>query len=360
MELGIIGLPTSGKTTIFNTLTKSDRPTSAASTGMLELFSLIVPVPDPRVDRLAKLYQPQKTTYAKVTYTDIAGLDKDLGTMGLSGRLRNKIAPMDALVHVVRAFENARAPHPLGNVDPQRDLDSLDSEFLLADLLTVENRLERIDEEMGKGASGRERQALEDEKQHVQRLHAALEEGIPLRDLGLTADEKADLRGYSLLTLKPTIVLLNLGDEAATPEELITYDHQETTIIAIHGQLEMELSQLEPEEAEIFMEEFGIETLARQRVLQASASLVGRLTFFTVSEEEVRAWLLPVGSNAVEAAYTIHTDLGRGFIRAEVVAYEKLIQAGGLAEARHAGETHVEGKDYIVQEGDVLQIRFSG
>jgi hypothetical protein len=360
MELGIIGLPTSGKTTIFNTLTKSDRPTSAASTGMLELFSLIVPVPDPRVDRLAKLYQPQKTTYAKVTYTDIAGLDKDLGTTGLSGRLRNKIAPMDALVHIVRAFENARVPHPLGSVDPQRDLDSLDSEFLLADLITVENRLERINEEMAKGASGRERQALEAEKKHFQHLRATLEEGIPLRDLGLTTDEKADLRGYSLLTLKPTIVLLNIGDEAVAPEELVTYDHQETTIIAIRGQLEMEISQLEPEEAAIFKEEFEIETLARERVLQASASLVGRLTFFTVSEEEVRAWLLPVGATAVEAAYTIHTDLGRGFIRAEVISYDKLLQAGGLAEARHAGETHIEGKDYIVQEGDVLQIRFSG
>ncbi|MFP4396300.1 MAG: DUF933 domain-containing protein, partial [Anaerolineales bacterium] len=169
----------------------------------------------------------------------------------------------------------------------------------------------------------------------------------------------ADLRGYSLLTLKPTIILLNLGDEAATPEELITYDHQETTIIAIHGQLEMELSQLEPDEAEIFMEEFGIETLARERVLQASASLVGRITFFTGGEPEVRAWLLPTGATAVDAAYTIHTDLGRGFIRAEVVAYDKLIQAGGMTAARHAGETHIEGKDYVVQEGDVLRIRFS-
>ncbi len=359
MELGIIGLSTSGKTTIFNTLTKSNRPTSAASTGMLELFSLIVPVPDPRVDRLAELQQPDKITYAHVTYTDIAGLDKDLGKTGLSGRLRNKIAPMDALVHVVRAFESAQVPHPRGSVDPQRDLDGLDSEFLLADLITIENRIKRIDEEMAKGASGRERQALEAEKKHFQHLHAALEEGIPLRDLGLTADEKAGLSGYSLLTLKPTIILLNLGDEMAAPEELIAYDHQETTIIAIRGQLEMEISQLEPNEAEIFMEEFEIETLARERVLQASASLVGRITFFTVGKPEVRAWLLPVGATAVEAAYTIHTDLGRGFIRAEVISYEKLIQAGGLAEARHAGETHIEGKDYVVQDGDVIRIRFS-
>ncbi len=359
MELGIIGLPTSGKTTIFNALTKANRPTAVASMGKLELFSLVIPVPDARVDALSAIFHPKKTTYAQVKYTDIAGLDRDLGTSGLSGQLRNKIAPMDAFVHVVRAFENPRAPHPLGEIDPQRDLAALDDELLLADLITVENRLARIHEGLQKGARGEERKALQADESLFQQLHQALEDGVPLRDLGLSSEEKTGLRGYSLLTLKPVLVLLNLGDEIRDPADLIQYDHQDSAVLAIQGQLEMELGQLSPDEAEMFMEEFGIQTLARQRVIQASYQLVGLHSFFTVGEDEVRAWNVPVGATAVEAAGVIHTDLARGFIRAEVVSYDDFIAAGSMSAARRAGHVHIEGKDYIVQDGDILHIRFS-
>lgn len=359
MELGIIGLPTCGKTTIFNALTRSRRPTAAASTGKLELVSAVVDVPDPRVDRLSSMYKPRKTTYAKVTYTDIAGLDQDLGKVGLSGELRNKIAPLDAFVHIVRAFEDDRVPHVFGDVDPQRDLEHLEGEFLLADMITVETRLSRIQERLSKGAKSDERQLLHDDQVLFERLQHALSEGVPLRDLELTAAELAGLRGYSLLTLKPTLVLLNLSDEPRDPQEILTYQHQATRVLAIQGHLEMELSQLTLDEAAIFMEEFGIAELALDRVIRASYELVGLHSFFTVGEDEVRAWNLPLGATALDAAAAVHSDLARGFIRAEVVAYDDLIAGDGMAGARKAGQVHLEGKEYVVQDGDVVHIRFS-
>ncbi|MBN1876670.1 MAG: redox-regulated ATPase YchF [Anaerolineae bacterium] len=359
MELGIIGLPTSGKTTVFNALTHADRPTAAASTGKLELFSMVVDVPDTRVDRLSALYNPRKTTYAKVTYTDIAGLDQNLGKAGLSGPLRNQIAPMDAFVHVVRAFEDPQVAHPLGSVNPQRDLDNLDGEFLLADMLTVENRLARIAEGLKKGARGDERKALQENELLFHRLEESLNEGIPLRELDLTQEEKAGLRGYSLLTLKPVLVLLNTSEDAPPAAEQITYTHQASSVISMQGKLEMEISQLDVEEAQMFMEEFGIQDLAAERVIQASYKLLGLHSFFTVGEDEVRAWNIPANATAVDAAATIHTDLARGFIRAEVVAYTDLIEAGSMAAARKAAKVHLEGKTYQVQDGDIVHIRFS-
>lgn len=359
MELGIIGLPSSGKTTVFNALTGANRPTTVASSGRLELYSMVVDVPDLRVDTLSKLYKPHKTTYAKVTYTDIAGLDQDLGKTGLTGELRNKIAPMDAFVHVVRAFENDLVPHLSGNINPQRDVEMLDGEFLLADMLTVENRLARIEEGLHKGARGDERKALLENQELFQRLQEALNAEIPLRDLDLTPEEVAGLRGFSLLTLKPVMILLNAGEDPIYPDRTITYNHKHSMVLAMQGRLEMEISQLAEDETTDFMEEFGITELARTRVIQASYKLVGLQSFFTVGEDEVRAWNVRVGAHAQEAAGVIHTDLARGFIRAEVVAYADLIEEGSMAAARKAGKVHLEGKDYTVRDGDVLHVRFS-
>ena len=359
MELGIIGLPTSGKTTVFNALTRSQRPTAAASTGKLELVSAVVDVPDERVDRLSALYRPRKTTYAKVTYTDIAGLDQDLGKTGLSGELRNKIAPMDAFVHVVRAFESDHVPHILGNVDPRRDLDRMEGEFVLADMISVEARLERIAERLQKGAKAEERQALGEDKELFEHLQSALGDGVPLRFLDLTPEQRAGLRGYGLLTSKPTLVLLNCGDGVVDTTGIVETDQPLTEVLALQGQLEMELSQLSPEETELFMGEYGITELALDRVIQASYRLIGLQSFFTVGEDEVRAWNLRVGGTAVEAAGSIHTDLARGFIRAEVVSYSDLMAGGSMAAARKAGQVHLEGKDYTVLDGDIIHVRFS-
>lgn len=359
MELGIIGLPTSGKTTVFNALTRSQRPTAAASTGKLELVTAIVDVPDERVDRLSAMYHPRKTTYAKVTYTDIAGLDQDLGKTGLTGELRNKIAPMDAFVHVVRAFDSDHVPHMLGSVDARRDLERLEGEFILADMIGVETRLERIDERLHKGAKAEERQMLAEDRELFERLQSALAEGIPLRYLDLTPEQRSGLRGYGLLTLKPTLILLNCGDDPVDPDTVLEADRPLTEVISLQGQLEMELSQLSPDEATMFMGEYGIAELALDRVIQASFRLTGLQSFFTVGEDEVRAWNVRKGGSAVEAAGTIHTDLARGFIRAEVVAYADLIAAGSMAAARKAGQVRLEGKDYIVLDGDIVHIRFS-
>ncbi|MBN1247568.1 MAG: redox-regulated ATPase YchF [Anaerolineae bacterium] len=359
MELGIIGLPTSGKTTIFNALARAERPTAAASTGKLELVSGVVDVPDVRIDRLSEMYAPRKTTYAKVTYTDIAGLDQDLGKKGLSGELRNKIGPMEAFVHVVRAFENEHVPHILGSVDPQRDLDRLEGELMLADMLAVETQLDRTQERLDKGARGPERQKLEEDLALFQRLSATLATGEPLRDMALTSEELRRLRGFCLLTLKPVLILVNTGDEQDVGAKPVTFEHQRSEVLALHGQIEMELSRLSQEEVRAFMDEFGIQELALNRVIQASYALIGLHSFFTVGEDEVRAWNLPVGGTALEAAGTIHTDLAKGFIRAEVVAYDDLIEAGSMAAARKAAKVHLEGKDYVVQDGDVLHIRFS-
>jgi len=359
MELGIIGLPTSGKTTIFNALTRSNRPTAVASTGRLELVSGVVDVPDIRVDQLSALFNPQRTTHAKVTYTDIAGLDQDLGKTGLTGELRNKIAPMDAFVHVVRAFENDRVPHVSGSVNAQRDLTRLEEEFLLADMIAVETQIERTRGRLAKGARGDERHKLERDLEIFEKLSVSLTEGQPLRDAGLAPDVCARLRGYCFLTLKPVLVLVNTGDDIIPVSDLIEFEHESTEALALQGQLEMELSRFSADEAKVFMAEFGIQELALDRVIQASYRLIGLHSFFTVGEDEVRAWNLRVGATAVEAAGTIHTDLARGFIRAEVVSFDHLIAAGSMAACRKAARVHLEGKDYIVQDGDVLHVRFS-
>lgn len=359
MELGIIGLPTSGKTTVFNALTGYDRPTAVASSGRLKLVSGVVDVPDSRVDRLGALFNPRKTTHAKVTYTDIAGLDQHLGKTGLTGELRNKIAPMDAFVHVVRAFENDRVPHVNGSVNPQRDLDQLEQELLLADMIALETQIERTKERLAKGARGEERQKLEKELEVFEKLSAPLAEGRHLRDTGLTPEECARLKGFCFLTLKPVLVLVNTGDDAAQAGDLVKFEHQHAEVLALQGQLEMELSQLSADEVEIFMAEFGIQELALGRVIQASYRLIGLHSFFTINEDEVRAWNLSVGATALEAAGTVHTDLARGFIRAEVVSYDHLVAAGSMAACRKAAQVHLEGRDYIVQDGDVLRVRFS-
>ena len=360
MELGIIGLPASGKTTIFNALTKANRPTTPALSGKLELHNAIVDVPDPRVDRLSALYKPRKTTYAKVNYIDIAGLDREMGKSGLSGQLRNRIAPMDAFVHVVRAFEDDQLPHPAGSVDPQRDLEALDTEFLLADLITVENRLQRIAEGLQKGARSEERQLLQADQELFTQLHAALEGGAHLRDVELEAESVAHLRGYGLLTLKPTLVVLNTGETPRSPAELgIHYDHRHSILISLQGKLEMEIAQLPEDEAALFMEEFGLEEPGLNRVIRASYELLGLRSFFTVGEDEVRAWNIRAGDTALDAAATVHTDLARGFIRAEVINFPELIAAGSMAAGRKAGHLRLEGKEYRVQDGDIVHVRFS-
>jgi len=361
MQIGIVGLPNSTKTTIFNALTRSQAATSAFSTGQVEVNTAIVQVPDPRIDRLSAMFNPRKTTYARIQYTDIAGLKAGMGRDGsLSGGLLNTIAQNDALLHVVRAFQDDNVPHPEGMVDPARDLAALDFEFIFADLGIVERRMERLARDLGKRGAYPARQADQEEFDLLMRIKENLEQEIPARDLDLTPEEEKRLRGFQLLTLKPTLVVLNVGERGiADPTHYVDYHHRRTAVICLRGQLEMEIAQLEGAEAEMFLQEYGISEPGLNRLIRLSYDLLGLHSFFTVGEDEVRAWTIRKGATAVEAAGAIHSDLARGFIRAEVVAYNDLIAAGSMAEARKAGKFRLEGRDYVVQDGDILNIRFN-
>ena len=356
MRLGIIGLPNSGKTTIFNALTGSNLPTGAGTSGQLEIHTATVNVPDPRVDKLSAMYNPKKTIYAQVTYVDIGGLDKGVSEGGLKGTFRNELAQLDGFVHVVRAFEDDNVPHPYDTIDPQRDLATLDTEFLLSDLVAVETRLEKIGDELRRKGRTTETVILA-EKELLERLKIALEAEQPLRDLGLSADEVKSLRGFGFLSLKPTLIVLNTDEKSSHSAEALNYDHPLSEIVALQGKIEAELAQLSPEDAQMFLEEYGITELSAARVIAASYHLMHIQSFFTVGQDEVRAWTIQVGATAPEAAGAIHSDLQKGFIRAEVMAYDDLLTLGSEAAMKQAGKMRLEGKEYIVQNGDIVHIR---
>ncbi len=353
MKLGIIGLPQSGKTTLFNALTGGDTPTTA-SAGRVEVHTAVVDVPDPRVDALSQMFNPRKTIYAKVTYADIAGLDGSSGG-SISGVLLNQLSQMDGFLHVVRCFENDNVGHIAGSVDPLRDIRAMESEFILNDLIAVERKLERLQEERRKGGTDKALNARQIAL--FERLHAHLAEEKPLRGLQFSAEEERFLSGFGLLSRKPVLLLLNLHEGQQPPDlgEL----GQTFPWVALQGQLEMEIAQLPPEDAAIFMEEYGIDEPGLNKMIRLSYDLLNLQSFFTVGEDEVRAWTIRRGMTAQEAAGVIHTDLQKGFIRAEVVAYEDLIALGSMAEARAKGKLRLEGKEYIVQDGDIMHIRFN-
>ncbi len=355
MRLGIIGLPQSGKTTLFNALTRGSQPTGSA-TGRIEVHTAVVDVPDPRVDVLSKMFNPKKTIYAKVTYADIAGLDGSAGKSGISGTLLNQLTQMDGFIHVVRVFADDNIPHPHGNVDPARDLAAMDAEFVLNDLIAVERKLERLAEERKKGG-GRDRATIERDIALFERLQRALAEETPLRDVDIDADEEKALSGFGFLSRKPLLIVLNLSEGQPAPE--LTYAHRRSQVVALQGKLEMDIAQLPPEDAALFMAEYGISEPSLNRMIRLSYDLLGLQSFFTVGPDEVRAWTVRRGATAPEAAGEIHTDLQKGFIRAEVVTYEDLTSLGGLSEARAKGKLRLEGKEYIVKDGDVINIRFN-
>ena len=351
MKLGIIGLPQSGKTTIFNAVTRGNTPTTA-SAGRMEVHTAVVDVPDERVNRLSAMFKPRKTIYAKVTYADIAGLEGGAAKAGISGQLLNQLTQMDGFLLAVRGFLDENVPHPNGSVDPRRDMDSMLGELLLNDLVAVERKLERLIEERKKGGTDK---AL-NERQTVlfKRLQEALNANIPLRKLEFNPEESRELASFGLLTRKPILTVFNMGEGQPAPG--IQLDHPS---VALMGKLEMEIAQLSPEDAEVFMKEYGIEELSLSRMIRLSYDLLQLQSFFTVGEDEVRAWTTGRGATAVEAAGEIHTDIQRGFVRAEVVAYEDLIALGGMNEAKAKGKLRLEGKEYVVQDGDIMHVRFN-
>ncbi len=359
MRLGIIGLPHCGKTTVFNALTGQQLPTGYGASGQMEVHTAVVDVPDERLDFLGALYHPRKVVHATVTYKDIGGLEGGISAGGLSGPLRNELAQVDGFLHVVRAFEHPAVPHPQGSLDPQRDLAIIEGEFLLLDLITVEKRLERLRDEWNK-IKGDARRQNEVETALMERLHAHLEREQPLRTLGDLGEEELKLvRGYGLLTLKPVLVVVNTGEEAPPPDSLVRVAGPRMALVGLRGEIEAEIAQLPPEDRAEFLAEYGIAEPGASRVVRQSYDLLGIHTFFTIGDDEVRAWSLPVGGTALDAAATIHTDMARGFIRAEVVAFADLRALGDMKAVRAAGKQRLEGKSYVVQDGDIIIIRFN-
>ena len=350
MKLGIIGLPQSGKTSLYNALTRNNTPTTA-SAGRIEVHTGVVDVPDPRVDKLSGMFKPKKTIYAKVTYADIAGLEGN-SKGSISGTLLNTLSQMDAFINVVRAFEDDNIPHPSGSVNPVRDADAMLTELLLNDLIAVERKLEKLTEERKKG--GTDKGLNERLTVLFTRMNEALSDGKPLRDLEYTAEENKELASYGLLTRKRVLTVFNLGETQKAPT--VTLDHPS---VALPAKLEMEISQLPADEAAVFMTEYGIEEPALNLMIRLSYDLLGLQSFFTVGDDEVRAWTTRRGASAVEAASEIHTDIARGFIRAEVVAYDDLVTLGSMAECKAKGKFRLEGKEYVVKDGDIVHIRTS-
>ena len=366
MQIAIVGLAGSGKTTVFNTLTGGHAETGGY--GGVTLNIGVVKVPDPRLEALAAIFKPKKIVQADVTYADLPApppsTEGQIGTEELPADHLARLRDSDALLHVVRAFEDPANPHPDGSVDPARDLEHLDLEFLLADLSMAERRIERLKTSARHGNPA-EREAAEREDVILRRIHAGLEAGSPIRDLELDSDDEKAIRGFRFLTQKPVLVLLNIG-EADLPSApsivdrmAAAYPHQHALVAALSARIEMELGELEPDEAAVFMEELGIAESGLDRVIGLSYRLLGLISFLTAGPDEVRAWPVPDGSTAVDAAGAIHTDLARGFIRAETVAYEDLLKLGSMAEARKHGRLRSEGKTYRVRDGDVLEILFS-
>jgi hypothetical protein len=362
MRLGILGLPASGKTTIFNALTGGNLSTGALTGGgRVEVHTAVSDVPDARVDALSQLFRPRKTIYAKVTYADIGGVKADAGREGLPGTLVNQLSQMDGFLQVLRAFDDPAAPHPAGSLDAGRDLAAMEAEFLLTDMLSVERKLQKLEEERQRG--GRDRAAVDREIPVFQRLSATLAQEKPLRTLLLNHEEERVLSGFGLLTRKPMLLVLNTGEGVPEAQAVaaagLTALPAGLRVLALQGKLEMEISQLPAEEMKPFLAEYGIDEPGRSRVIRASYDLLGLESFFTVGEDEVRAWTLRRGASALEAADAIHSDLARGFIRAEVIGWEEILALGGLSQARSQGKLRIEGKEYQVAEGEIVHIRFS-
>ena len=358
MNIGLIGLAKSGKTTIFNALTGEQAETSAFSTGRVQPNRAMVQVEDTRVGDLAELYNPKKTIYAQIEIVDFAGLVKD-GSDGqtFTGEALGAVKTTDALAIVLRNFDNGDVTAQHGSPGPMRDLEAISTELLLADQILVEKRLERIHDDRKRGKKHPE---YANEEKILSALLDRLEAGVPVRQISLTPEQRKALSGYQFLTDKALFAVLN-SDETCfgNSQDIIDEIAKACPVVEFSGRFEMELSHLEPGEAVAFMEDMGITESARSRLTTSAYEILGYISFFTVGEDEVRAWTVRSGGSAVDAAGTIHSDLARGFIRAECFTYDDLSTHGTERALREKGLLRLEGKAYEVKDGDILNVRFS-
>ncbi|MCP3978553.1 MAG: redox-regulated ATPase YchF [bacterium] len=356
MKIGLFGFPLTGKSTMFQLLTGIE---PAPPGGRNESHVGITKVPDLRLDKLSAMYSPKKTTPATVEYLDLAGMEKGEASKVLP---LDQLRTADALAHVVRQF-GGDIPHSEGAVDPARDVAAMETEFILADQIVAEKRVEKLALQVRKTNTAEDKKELE----LFQKVLQQLEQETPLRNVEFEEHERRMLRGYTFLSLKPLLVVVNADEADASKckegaaafglEEIAA--HPSTEVVALSAKIEAEISQLDADDAAVFMEELGLERPALERMIQASYSLLGSISFFTVGEDECRAWTIRRGTVAQKAAGSIHSDIERGFIRAELVAYDDLMQAGTWAASRDKGTLRLEGKEYVMADGDVVNFRFN-
>lgn len=358
LRAALIGFGSSGKTTLFQLMT-SAHSTGRTAHGKGETIVGISKVPDVRLDRLTAMYNPKKRVPATVEFTDLAATGATATAKALVDVAAYKNA--DALVHVVRAFQDPAVPHPSGAVDPARDAQAMEDELLLADLGVAERRLERLEKDLKKSKSA----DLEKERDVMTLCKTTLEDGKPLRSLDLKGDDLKRLRGFQFLSAKPLLIVVNLDESTSVRGALDVVgltpflSRASTGAVAVCEKIELEIAQLEPPDAAAFLADLGLTESGLDRVIRASYDLLGYISFFTVGEDECRAWSIPRHTTAQLAAGEIHSDIQRGFIRAEVVSYDALVARGAMAACRDHGEVRLEGKDYIVQDGDIINFRFA-
>lgn len=357
MRIGLFGFPMTGKSTLFKLLTGAE---PVAGSGRGEGQVAVTKVPDPRLERLSAMYNPKRTVAATIEYLDLAGMEKGEAAKVLP---LDQLRVVDALAHVVRAFESDAVPNSQGDVNPLRDAMSMETELILADLITAERRVEKLEPLVMKANKDEDKKELE----VIRKVIAALESETPLRNVEFNDLEASRLRGFTFLSMKPLLLIVN-ADESdagrleseADPFGLAEFaSRPHTGVIALSAKIEEEIAQLDEADAVTFREELGIKEPALGRVIRASYDLLGKISFFTVGEDECRAWTIDRGTTARRAAGAIHSDIEKGFIRAEVVAYDALVEAGTWNAAKEKGTLRLEGKEYVVQNGDISHFRFN-
>jgi len=361
MQIGIVGLPFSGKSTLFQTITKTHLDHTALSKG--ETHRAIVKVPDARLDKCSEIFSPKRTVYATIEFVDVVGLKKgESGSTQFTTNFLANVKTNDTLVQVVRLFEAAAVPHPDGSIDAMRDIAAFETEFILSDMAILETRIDRIRKQLQKAGD----ELAKRELPVLEKCREILDREKPLRETAFTKEEALVLKTYQLLSIKPMLIALNFDEsqrgmmEETVKQITAKYGSPHARIVPFFGKIELEMSELPDEEAKAFMEEYGIKESALTALIREAYALLGLQSFFTVGEDECRAWTIRSGMNAQEASGAIHSDFVNKFIRAEVVHYTDFVAAGGsFAKAKEAGHWRLEGKEYIVKDGDIMEIRHS-